>query len=174
MTFTPADEAPRRTTSKPRSKPRASAPRPSTRSLRTEIDGFVAFTNSILAIVAPRDALDPIELAALVHAIDEETKTNPRFRRGLEALLSVTSGGSLMMVVAIIAARRVGRHAPIGRFGQVIDDGGAFILSTINAEPSEAAATMQSIVDMFTKPADNNGTSDAARTTDTATGASAA
>lgn len=144
MTFKPApDEAPKRA--------RPAAPkRPSTRSLRKEIDGFVVFINGIVAIIAPQDALDPIEVGALVHALDEEAKSNARFRRGLEALLKVTGGGSLWMVVSVIAARRLARHGVMGpQVGPVVDDGGAFILSTINAQPSEAAESMQTIIDMF-------------------------
>lgn len=124
----------------------------STRSLRKEIDGFISFLNGIIFVIAPTDALDSIELAALVKAIDEETKINPRFRRGIEALLKVTSGGSLWMVVSIIAARRAARHGAIGRMGPIVDEGGAFVLSTINAEPSEAAQTMGDIMSMFRDP----------------------
>lgn len=155
MTFrdAPVDEAPKRG----RSSSRRTTPRPSTRSLRKEIDGLVNLLNSVVGVVAPRDALDSIEVAALVHAIDEEAKINPRFRKGLETILGVTGGGSLMMVVSMIAARRVARHVIPQPIGQIVDDAGAFALSTLNAEPSEAAESMQSIVDMFRNAGNNNG-----------------
>lgn len=157
MTFTPAtDEPPARGKATRRRQP--SKP-PSTRSLRKEIDAFIVFMNGIIAVIAPHDALDATEQATLVHAIDEECKINARFRRGVESLLNVTSGGSLWMVIAIISARRVARHGVLGsQFGPVVDDGGHFILSTINAEPSEAAQSMEAIIGMFTKPADAHDT----------------
>lgn len=153
MTFAPPDDPPQRSRSAAKasgSKTRTRSARPSRASLRKEIDAFVVFLNGVVAVVAPYDALDSIETAALVQAIDEEATRNARFRRGLEALLNVTSGGSLWMVVGIIAARRVARHGIVGpRFGPVVDDGGAFVLSTINAQPSEAAETMENIISMF-------------------------
>lgn len=175
MTFKPAnDEPPQRGNSKRSSGTTKRAARPSTRSLRKEIDAFVVFLNGVVGVVAPNDALDSIEVAALVHAIDEEARTNAKFRRGLESLLNITSGGSLWMVVAIIGARRVARHGMVGQFGPIVDDGGAFILSTINAEPSEAAETMGSIINMFKYGNDTHESVNDASPTDSATDRSTA
>jgi len=170
VTFQPAkDAAPRRAraaTASNNKQPRAAKP---LRELRREIDGFIVFLNTVIGSFAPRDALDSIELAALVHAIEEEAKVNARFRRGLESLLNVTSGGSLWLVITVIVSRRVARHAPMmGPLGPIIDDGGAFVLSTINAEPSEAAAAMGDIMDMFKRPLGQDDTTQTPR--DTAAG----
>lgn len=81
-------------------------------SLETRIGGMLVLVNMALYMVPPlqRDALDPVELAALAKAIDAQCKQSVRFRRYVEAMLTAGSGGQLFGVVAIIGARRMARH----------------------------------------------------------------
>lgn len=132
--------------SAPKRAKRTPAPR---RSLRKQIDQLVTLLNMPLVIVAPRDALDPVEQGALVEAIDQQAQSSPRFHKALESLLSVTAGGSLPIVAGIIVARRAARHGAFGAAGAFVDGMGGQALAMANATPSEAAAAMQDIADMM-------------------------
>lgn len=151
----PADRPPRRGPGRP---PGSGGRRTSSKSLRKQIDGLIVTLNTIIQQLRPADALDAVEIATLVKAIDEQAKTSPRFRRGLESILSVTGGAGLLPVIGIIAARRLARHhvlpAPVDPLGSVV-------LQMMQAEPSEAAAAMDTIVGMMqgVTPSDGNGTS---------------
>jgi hypothetical protein len=57
----------------------------------------------------PLYALDPTESAALVQALLQQCTISPRFRKYVEKLLSGTGSASLVVVVGIIAIRRVAR-----------------------------------------------------------------
>lgn len=56
------------------------------------------------------DELDAAEIAALASGIDAQCRRSPRFRKYVEMVLGAGSGGTLMTVVALIAARRAARH----------------------------------------------------------------
>lgn len=151
----PADTPPRRGPGRPRG---SGSGRTSSRSLRKQIDGLVVTLNTIVMQLRPADALDGVEVATLVKALDEQAKTSPRFRRGLEAILSATGGTSLVPVLGIIAARRLSRHRMIP---PVIDPVGSVVLQMMQAEPSEAAAAMETVMGMMqgmgATPSDANG-----------------
>lgn len=138
-----ADAPPRRGPGRPRgdSSPRRS----SAKSLRKGIDGLIVALNAIIAQLRPADQLDGVEIATLVKAIDEQAKASPKFRRGLESILSATGGTALIPVIGIIAARRLSRHRVIPA---AIDPLGSFVLQMMQAEPSEAAAAMDGIMSM--------------------------
>jgi hypothetical protein len=102
--------------------------RPSTRSLAPEIGAMLALVNGMViasplgtrpiaaisdaSIPAERigDELDAAEIAALAAAIDAQCRRSPRFRKVVEGMLGAASGGTLVTVVALIAARRAARH----------------------------------------------------------------
>lgn len=110
---------------KPKRKP---SRRPSTRSLAPEIGAVLALVNGMViasplgtrpieAITDPNvqptrigDELDAAEIAALSSAIDAQCRRSPRFRRIIEGMLGTASGGTLVTVIALIAARRAARH----------------------------------------------------------------
>lgn len=97
-------------------KPRGSGsptPRKSTtRSLETQIGALLTTVNVVVMMVPPiaPDALDVAEITALAKAMDAQCRQSPRFRKYVEAMLAAGSGGQLLGVVAIIAARRASRH----------------------------------------------------------------
>lgn len=95
-------------------KPRGSGgtARRSTRSLETQIGAMLTTVNVVMMMVPPlsKDALDVAEITALAKALDAQARQSPRFRKYLEAALAAGSGGQLVGVVAIIAARRASRH----------------------------------------------------------------
>lgn len=82
------------------------------KSLETQIGGMLMTFNFAFMVVPPlrQDALDPAEIAVLAKAIDEQARQSPTFRKYLEGMLAVTSGGQLVSVCAIIGARRLARH----------------------------------------------------------------
>lgn len=151
------DKAPRRG----RPPGSGSGKRRSSRSLRAGIDGLLVVINTVIGTVRPVDALDGTELAVLGKAIDEQAKASPRFRKGLEAILNVTGGTSLLPVLIIIGGRRLSRHnvipAPVDPLGRVV-------LQMMQAEPSAAAEAMDGIMSAF-----NNARSGNDDGTDTAT-----
>lgn len=153
----PPDSAPRRGRP-PGGGGDARKPRVSRASLRKQIDGLVVSINAIIEQLRPADALDGAEIATLVKALDEQAKTSPKFRRGLEAILSATGGASLVPVLGIIAARRLSRHRVIPPF---IDPLGGVALQMMQAEPSEAKAAMDTVMGMMqgmgATPSDANG-----------------
>ena len=142
------------------------APKSSRRSLRKELDSLVTFINLPVSIIAPQDALDPIEQAALVDALDAEAKRSARFHKVLEGLVAFSSGGSLPIILGTIASRRAARHGVFGpQLGSLVDGLGGQYLAMTNAKPSEAAEAMAPIMDMFRtvqnddgKPAGSAGT----------------
>lgn len=109
--------------------PKRVAPRRSTtRSLAPEIGAMLALINGMViasplgtrpvaAISDPNvtperigDELDAAEIAALSAAIDAQCRRSPRFRKVIEGMLGAASGGTLVTVIGLIAARRAARH----------------------------------------------------------------
>lgn len=84
----------------------------SSRSLETQIGALLTTVNVVVMMVPPiaPDALDVAEITALAKAMDAQCKQSPRFRKYVEGMLAAGSGGQLLGVVAIIAARRASRH----------------------------------------------------------------
>jgi hypothetical protein len=117
---------------RPARKPRTRKPsgrRPSgPKSLRAEIGAFLMMANSLVimspigtrpveAITDPNvmperigDELDAAEIDALAGALDAQCRRSPRFRKYVESVLGAGSGGALVTVLGIIAARRASRH----------------------------------------------------------------
>lgn len=133
---------------KPSAPTRKRAPR-GPRSLRPEIGAALTMLNAVLivsplgtrpveaigdpAIMPERigDELDAAEIDALASAIDAQCKRSPRFRAYVESVLTVGSGGTLLTVLAIIAARRAARHGILP--AQVDMIGGMALSSDIGA-----------------------------------------
>lgn len=82
------------------------------RSLENQIGALLMTVNVVVMMVPPlrNDALDTAEVTALAKAMDAQCQQSPRFRKYVEAMLAAGSGGQLLGVVAIIAARRAARH----------------------------------------------------------------
>lgn len=59
------------------------------------------------------DELDDAEIMQLAVALDRQCQRSPRFRRYVELVLSGVSGGGILGIVAMIAARRAARHGII-------------------------------------------------------------
>ena len=173
MTFTrrpePTAEAkPKRTRAS-----RAKSPGMPRAKLREGLDQLVTLLNTILASVSPYDALQPKEVAVLVNALDEQAAASPRLRRGMEALLSVTSGGSLGLVVGIIIGRRLARRRVFGpRFSPLVDAFGLATIEAMDVKPSEATEAMSAIMAAFdqagaaAEPETNGAASPASSTSD--------
>jgi hypothetical protein len=124
-------------------KPSASRPR-TPKSLAPVIGAFLALINGavivsplgtrpVVAITDPNviperigDELDAVEIAALASAIDAQCRRSPRFRKYVESALSAGSGGTLITVIGLIAARRLARH---GVLPANIDIMGGIVLS---------------------------------------------
>lgn len=130
-----------------RGRPKGSGGRPR-KSLQKEIEGLLAVLNAVIRPLAPRDALDSVEVAALAKSLDEQAKRSPRFRRGLEALLATTGGTSLGVVIGIIIGRRAARHNLFG-VPRYVDDIGGSVIQMMNVSPSEADEAMAGIVAMM-------------------------
>ena len=154
----PPDMEPARgTRAAPKSRAKAASKAGPRRSLRNELDSLVTFINIPVSIVAPQDALDPVEQAALVDALDAEAKRSARFHKALSGLIAFSSGGSLGIVAATILARRVARHGAFGpQLGSLVDGLGGQYLAMTNAKPSEAAAAMGQVMDMFRTAGQND------------------
>jgi hypothetical protein len=122
----------------------STAPRRGPKSLAPEIAAFLALVNGIV-IVSPLgtrpveaitdvnveatrvgDELDAVEIAALAASIDAQCRRSPRFRKYVEGVLNAGSGGTLVTVIALIAARRAARH---GIIPENIDAMGGLILA---------------------------------------------
>lgn len=56
------------------------------------------------------DELDAAEIDALAGALDAQCRRSPRFRKYVETALGAMSGGGILAIVGIIAARRAARH----------------------------------------------------------------
>lgn len=139
-------------------KRKATSSRPRTaKSLAPEISAFLALVNGIVivsplgtrpveAITDPNviperrgDELDAIEIAALASAIDAQCRRSPRFRKYVEGVLTAGSGGTLITVLGLIAARRASRH---GVLPENVDLMAGIILSAdIDALAAMAPAT---------------------------------
>jgi hypothetical protein len=91
------------TTSKPVGRPKTKA------SLEMQISGFVTLINMFVNSFKPDFALDPVESAALIKAIDQECQVNARFRKYVESLVKGVGGANLLGVVILIVGRRVVR-----------------------------------------------------------------
>lgn len=119
-------------------KPRTASPRQSTRKLREEIAAFLTMANTVV-LMTPLgtkparaafdssvpvekigDELDAAEISALAASIDRQCLRSPRFRKYIEAMLGVGSGGTLLATIGIIATRRAARHGLIPN-GQIVD-----------------------------------------------------
>jgi hypothetical protein len=107
-----------RVTSRPRSI--SSAPRVA-RNIQVEVAGVLGLINFGIMMLAPKDALDAIEISALAAAIADEAKRNARFAKIVEAAMGAAGGAGLIGVIAIIGARRAARHEIIPG-GQDIDN----------------------------------------------------
>lgn len=107
-----SDTAPKRRGRPPGSRNSTTSTRSRSKSLKNEIGGTLTMFNLALLALPPTrsDALDTKEIELLASALDEQAKANPTFRKYLTIALSVTSGGQLISVVGIIAARRMARH----------------------------------------------------------------
>lgn len=105
-----AETAPKRRGRPPGSKNRTSSRR--TASLEKEIGSFLVTLNFIAVLIPPirDDALDEQEIVALARAIDAQCQTSPTFKKYVTAALTAGSGGQLVMVLAMIGARRAARH----------------------------------------------------------------
>lgn len=90
--------------------PKQYSPRRGHTSLETQIGALLFTVNMPIMLVSSIDALDPVEIQALAHAIDQECQRNARFRKIVEQAIAVQGGTSLVLVVAAIAGRRVLRH----------------------------------------------------------------
>jgi len=99
-------------------RPKGSAPmggrRPAstTRSLEPQIASTLMALNFVCYVIPAlqADRLDELEITALARAIDAEARNSAQFRKLVNGALTITSGGQLLGVVAIIAARRASRH----------------------------------------------------------------
>lgn len=82
------------------------------RSLEPQIGAMLTTVNVVIMLIPPlsRDALDAAEITALAKSIDAQARQSPRFRKYVERMLAVGSGGQLIGVIGIIAARRAARH----------------------------------------------------------------
>lgn len=82
------------------------------KSLKDQIGATLVTLNLALWAIPPtrNDALDEKEIELLAEAIDNQAKISPTFRKYLQAALAATSGGQLISVIGIIAARRLARH----------------------------------------------------------------
>jgi len=109
----PTQDAVRETA--PKRGPQKAAPRPSSRSLKSEIASTLMTINLVLVMIPPlrQDQMDMVEIEALADALDEQARKSPRFRKALEGALAAGSGAGLIGVVAIIGARRAARHGMI-------------------------------------------------------------
>jgi hypothetical protein len=104
----PTDEMPPQ---RRRGRPPGSKNRPRG-SLKTEIGGTLTMLNMAVQLSPfASDALDVIEIEALANALDEQAKQSPTFYRYISYVVkTVSGGGSLVGVCAMIGARRAARH----------------------------------------------------------------
>jgi len=109
----PTQDAVRETA--PKRGPQKAAPRPSTRSLKSEIASTLMTINLVLLMIPPlrADQMDMVEIEALADALDEQARKSPKFRKALEGALMAGSGAGLIGIIAIIAGRRAARHGMI-------------------------------------------------------------
>jgi len=113
--------------------------------LRKELDQFIAQLNELLHAFDPVDALDDKEHAALVDALDKESRKNPRVHRLLSSILTFGGGGGLAFVVGIIVGRRLARRRMFGQFSPLVETLGGAAIGGMDVEPSEAAAAMRDV-----------------------------
>jgi hypothetical protein len=90
-------------------------------SLKEPVGGMLVMLNLPVQMFAPRDALDPAEIDTLATGIDEQAKLSPRFRRYVEMMIGIGTGGQLLSVAGMIAARRMARHGFLGEGGENVD-----------------------------------------------------
>ena len=150
MTFTRSAEPAPPKAPKRASRPSRARAAVSRAKIREGLDQLVTMVNTLLVVVAPYDALQPKEVAVLVNALDEQAAKSPRFRRGIEALLTVTSGGSLGLVVGLIVGRRLARRRLFGpTFSPLIDATAMGVIESMDVQPSEASEAMSAIMQAF-------------------------
>lgn len=140
-----------------------SAARPSTRKLKEEIAAFLTMVNSVvlmtplgtkptMAAFDPNvpvekigDELDEYEISALAASIDRQCLRSPRFRKYVERMLGVGSGGTLIATVGIIAARRAARHGVIPN-GEAVDFSLGMMLASGGVEAAASAPVRAPVV----------------------------
>lgn len=132
------ETAPKRGPGRPRGAKTAPSA-PSRRSLREPIAATLMTMNLALMVIPPlrNDQLDMMEIDALARALDDQAKQSPRFRKVLENALTLSSGGQLVGVLAIIGARRAARHGllPPEADGQF----GAMLAASLNTPEAKSA-----------------------------------
>lgn len=128
---------------KPRRAKRAGSPTRARgpKSLQPEITAFLSLANSLVILsplgtrpieaitkadVQPAkigDELDSPEIELLAVALDKQCQRSPRFRKYVERVLGVGSGGQLVTVLGMIAIRRASRHGlvPEAFGGRMVD-----------------------------------------------------
>lgn len=109
-------------------------------SLKEPIGGLLVMVNLPVSMFSPTDALDGAEIEALAQALDEQQKLSPRFRKYLQRLLGAASGGQLLAVAGMVAARRAARHGMLGEAGEQVD---MALGQQLSAMTNEAANTPQ-------------------------------
>lgn len=146
--------------SRPKQTRKAATPRkPSTRKLKEEIAAFLTMANSVvlmtplgtkpaMAALDPNfpadkiehigDELDAYEISALAASIDRQCQRSPRFRKYVERVLGVGSGGTLLATLGIIATRRAARHGMIPN-GEAIDFSLGMMLASGSIEAAASA-----------------------------------
>lgn len=96
-------------------KPRVS--RASRKSLKDQIGGTLTLINLAFAFMPDPwrgDMLDDYEIASLATALDDTARANPTVHKYLSAVLvNGGAGANLVMVAAVITARRLARHGVI-------------------------------------------------------------
>jgi hypothetical protein len=95
-----------------------------------------------LRIVKLGDELDDVEIAHLAKSLDAQCQASPRFRKYVERALGVASGGGIIGIVGLIAARRAARHGLIdpsldAKFGAMLNGDLSALTSFKNDEPSD-------------------------------------
>ena len=156
------DDKPKRGPGRPRRDPGDTAPRARrTRAVRsplkTRVGAAIVKLNlgiTIAAQFAPgldaeKDPLSSHEIVALADGLVAQADQHPTFRKYLEAFADATSGADLLLVVAVIIARRGARHGVLPESIDVL--GGAIMgepdaLASLTNDPAmlgQMAAMMQ-------------------------------
>lgn len=102
----------------------AATPAPRSASRKTKIADALADVSGIMMMLPPtrQDALSARENELLADALDKECKRSPRMAKVVDRALAAKGTAGIVGVVAIIAARRAGRHKLIpGPYGEFVD-----------------------------------------------------
>lgn len=89
------------------------------------------------------DELDPGEIELLSKGLDAQAQRSPRFRRQIERILGVSSGGQIVTALSLILTRRASRHglAPAmldPMIGAIIDGGDLGALASFTPTPERS------------------------------------